>query len=121
LVLSLVGTGEEDGFLDLDEVTHLKLNADLVVLSACRTRQGRLHNGEGVRGLARAFLYAGCRGVVCSLWAVADQETAQLMTTMYGHLQKGQPAADALRAAKLALIKEGKPPVYWAPFILIGE
>jgi CHAT domain-containing protein/Tfp pilus assembly protein PilF len=129
LVLSLVGNDEQrdedgginDGFLRLDEVTRLKLNADLVVLSACETGRGRLYAGEGVSGLARAFLYAGSRGVVCSLWSVDDRETAILMTRLYSGLKDGQAAADALRAAKLEMIRAGKPPVYWAPFILIGE
>jgi CHAT domain-containing protein len=129
LVLSLVGNdgardedgGINDGFLRLDEVTRLQLNADLVVLSACETGRGRLYAGEGVTGLARAFLYAGSRGVVCSLWSVDDRETATFMAELYGGLKDGQSAADALRAAKLAMIRERKPPVYWAPFILIGE
>jgi tetratricopeptide (TPR) repeat protein/CHAT domain-containing protein len=129
LVLSLVGNdgqrdaegGVNDGFLRLDEVTRLKLNADLVVLSACETGKGRLYAGEGVTGLARAFLYAGSRGVLCSLWAVDDRETANLMTQMYAGLKDGKSAAEALRAAKLAMIREGKAPVYWAPFILIGD
>jgi CHAT domain-containing protein/tetratricopeptide (TPR) repeat protein len=129
LVLSLVGNdgkgdeegGINDGFLRLDEVTRLQLNADLVVLSACETGKGRLYAGEGVTGLARAFLYAGSRGVVASLWAVDDRETASFMTHLYGGLKDGQSAADALRAAKLAMIRDHKPPVYWAPFILIGE
>jgi CHAT domain-containing protein/tetratricopeptide (TPR) repeat protein len=129
LVLSLVGNdgardedgGINDGFLRLDEVTRLQLNADLVVLSACETGKGRLYAGEGVTGLARAFLYAGSRGVVASLWAVDDRETATFMAQLYGGLKDGQAAADALRAAKLAMIREHKPPVYWAPFILIGE
>jgi CHAT domain-containing protein/Tfp pilus assembly protein PilF len=129
LVLSLVGNdgkrdedgGINDGFLRLDEVTRLQLNADLVVLSACETGKGRLYAGEGVTGLARAFLYAGSRGVVCSLWAVDDRETATFMAHLYGGLKDGQAAADALRAAKLAMIRANKPPVFWAPFILIGE
>jgi CHAT domain-containing protein/tetratricopeptide (TPR) repeat protein len=129
LVLSLVGNdgqhdadgGVNDGFLRLDEVTRLKLNADLVVLSACETGKGRLYAGEGVTGLARAFLYAGSRGVVASLWAVDDRETAALMTRLYTGLKDGKPTADALRAAKLEMIQAGKAPVYWAPFILIGE
>jgi CHAT domain-containing protein/tetratricopeptide (TPR) repeat protein len=129
LVLSLVGNdgardaegGVNDGFLRLDEVTRLQLNADLVVLSACETGKGRLYAGEGVTGLARAFLSAGSRGVVCSLWAVDDRETATFMAQLYGGLKDGRAAADALRAAKLAMIRAGKPPVYWAPFILIGE
>jgi tetratricopeptide (TPR) repeat protein/CHAT domain-containing protein len=129
LVLSLVGNdgardedgGVNDGFLRLDEVTRLQLNADLVVLSACETGRGRLYAGEGVTGLARAFLYAGSRGVVCSLWAVDDRETASFMALLYGGLKDGKAAADALRSAKLEMIRAGKPPVYWAPFILIGE
>jgi CHAT domain-containing protein/Tfp pilus assembly protein PilF len=129
LVLSLVGNdgardadgGVNDGFLRLDEVTRLRLNADLVVLSACETGKGRLYAGEGVTGLARAFLHAGSRGVVCSLWAVDDRETATLMARLYGGLKEGKGAADALRAAKLGMIGAGKPPVYWAPFILIGQ
>ena len=102
LVLSLVGNdgqrdadgGVNDGFLRLDEVTRLRLNADLVVLSACRTGQGRLYSGEGVTGLARAFLYAGCRGVLSSLWSVDDRETANLMATLYAQLQQGRSSAD---------------------------
>jgi tetratricopeptide (TPR) repeat protein/CHAT domain-containing protein len=129
LVLSLVGNdgqrdaegGTNDGFLRLDEITRLQLNADLVVLSACETGKGRLYAGEGVTGLARAFLYAGSRGVVCSLWSVDDEQTAALMINLYSGLKDGQPAADALRAAKLAMIRAHKPPVFWAPFILIGE
>jgi CHAT domain-containing protein len=97
------------------------MNADLVVLSACRTGQGRLNNGEGVTGLARAFLYAGSRGVLSSLWSVDDAETAHFMTDLYGQLKEGKAAADAVREAKLKMIAEGKPPVFWAPFILIGE
>jgi CHAT domain-containing protein/tetratricopeptide (TPR) repeat protein len=128
LVLSLVGNGGEpdeygllDGFLRMDEVTNLRLNADLVVLSACRSGQGRLYNGEGVHGLARAFLHAGSKGVVCSLWAVDDKETAAFMAALYGRLKAGRGAADALRETRLDMIRAGKAPLYWAPFVLIGE
>jgi CHAT domain-containing protein len=128
LVLGPLGTddhpdarGANDGLLLLDEVLNLRLNADLVVLSACRTGQGNLSNGEGVEGLARAFLSAGSRGVVCSLWGVDDRETARLMTGLYGGLTKGRPAADALRDAQLRMVRQGKAPLYWAPFLLVGE
>ena len=121
LVLGQTNGQSEDGLLELNEIANLKLNADLVVLSACRTGQGRLQRGEGVSGLARMFIYAGTKGVVCSLWSVDDRETANLMVSMYRHLQKEQPAADALRAAQLEMIQAGKGPLYWAPFILIGE
>jgi CHAT domain-containing protein/Tfp pilus assembly protein PilF len=121
LVLSLVGDKKEDGFLQLDEVANLKLNADLVVLSACRSGQGRLYNGEGVKGLARAFLYAGSRAVLCSLWQVEDRETAHLMVSFYNRLKAGQRPADALQATQLDMIHQRKAPLFWAPFVLIGE
>jgi CHAT domain-containing protein len=128
LVLSLVGNGGEeqlgganDGFLTLPEVTHLKLNADLVVLSACETGKGDLQPAEGVVGLSRAFLYAGSRGVVCSLWQVDDERTADLMRALYGRLKEGRPAAEALALARRGLIAEERAPFYWAPFVLIGK
>jgi CHAT domain-containing protein/tetratricopeptide (TPR) repeat protein len=122
LVLSLVGEPKgEDGFLHLDEITRLKLNADLVVLSACQTGKGRLLNAEGVSGMARAFLFAGSRGVVCSLWQVADRETVDLMVDLYTGLRAGLPAADALCQTQRRLIGQGWPPLYWAPFILMGK
>ena len=122
LVLSLTGDQSgEDGFLRLDEVTSLRLNADLVVLSACQTGQGQLYNAEGVNGLARAFLYAGSRGVLCSLWRVEDESTAALMADIYAGLKAKKSAADALREAQLRMIAAGQPPLYWAPFIFIGQ
>ncbi len=128
LVLSLVGSGGEeqlggvnDGFLTMQEVTHLKLNADLVVLSACQTGKGDLRPGEGVVGLSRAFLYAGSRGVVCTLWSVDDERTADLMRAMYAGLKGGKPAAEALALARRRLIAQEQAPFYWAPFILIGK
>jgi CHAT domain-containing protein len=129
LVLSLTAAsgkddawgGVDDGYLGADEVLNLRLNADLVVLSACRSGKGRLHAGEGVEGLARSFLYAGSRGVVCTLWSVDDAATAKLMVEMYARLKDGTPAADALRAAQLELVKAGRPPFYWAAFVLNGQ
>ena len=120
LVLSDDGR-KEDGFLGLDEVTTLKLNADLVVLSACETGRGRLDEAEGVRGLARAFLSAGSRSVLCTLWDVDDRATSTLMAGVYEGIEMGQSPADALRSAQLRMIANGKPPLNWAPFILIGE
>jgi tetratricopeptide (TPR) repeat protein/CHAT domain-containing protein len=122
LVLSLAGDQHgEDGFLTLGEVTGLRLNADLVVLSACQTGQGRLYKAEGVNGLARAFLSAGSRGVLCSLWRVDDEATAGLMADVYAGLKAGRSAPEALRAAQLKRIAADEPPLHWAPFILIGE
>jgi CHAT domain-containing protein/tetratricopeptide (TPR) repeat protein len=129
LVLSLVGNdggvqlgGVNDGFLTLPEVTHLRLNADLVVLSACQTGKGALRAGEGIVGLSQAFLYAGSRGVVCSLWNVDDTLTATLMQALYEKLEGGnKPSAEALALARRQLIASGEAPFYWAPFILIGK
>jgi CHAT domain-containing protein len=123
LVLSLVAgppPDAEDGLLTVREVSELRLNADLVVLSACRSAHGELRTGEGITGLARGFLSAGARGVVCSLWAVDDRDTAALMTEVYEQVGRGLPAAEALRAAKLRLIRDGKRPYDWAPFVLVG-
>jgi CHAT domain-containing protein len=125
LVLGLVAgrrePGGEEGYLDMEEVLTLRLNADLVVLSACRSVEGRLYNGEGVRGLARAFLCAGSKGVVCSLWNVEDRATADLMGDFYRLLADGKSAADALRAAKRSRIDKGQAALHWAGFVLIGE
>ena len=113
--------GVNDGFLRLDEVTRLSLNADLVVLERVPYQPRQANEWGRRQRLARAFLYAGSRGVVCSLWSVDDRETANLMTGMYRQPREGKSAADGLRAAKLEMIRKAKPPYYWAPFILIGE
>ncbi|MBN1348282.1 CHAT domain-containing protein [candidate division KSB1 bacterium] len=121
----------EDGFLQSYEIFDLKLNADLVTLSACETGLGALKQGEGIIGLTRAFLYAGCKSVVVSLWSVADASTAELMAHFYRNLNQGMSKADALRQAKLALMRQSVDmgqvrlsyanPFFWAPFVLIGD
>ena len=121
LVLGLVDDRHDDGFLELDEVTGLRLNADLVVLSACQSAQGESRKAEGISGLARAFFYAGSRGVVCSLWQVNDQDASEMMVDFYTGLKARLSAADALRQAKRKRIASRRPPWSWAPFILIGE
>jgi len=111
----------EDGFLRASEVEMIKLNADLTVLSACKTGTGELVSGEGVMGMSRAFLAAGSRAVLVSLWSVASKETEQLMVAFYRHLRSGMDTAEALRKAKLDLLAESPHPFYWASFILIGQ
>jgi len=122
--LSTVGNDKEDGILQVTEIMRLKLNADLVTLSACRTGLGRTIGGEGVLGLTRAFLYAGSHSVVASLWNVNDTATAELMKSFYANLKKGEPKDEALRQAKLTLLKgkhaTWRHPYYWAPFVLVG-
>lgn len=125
IILSLDGSDKEDGILQMTEIMRLKLNADLVTLSACRTGLGKLVNGEGVLGLTRAFLYAGTRSVIASLWNVNVTATAELMTAFYRNLKRGLPKDEALRQAKLELLNGKQPawrhPYFWASFVLMGE
>jgi CHAT domain-containing protein len=118
----------EDGFLTASEVGQLKLNASLAVLSACNTGSGEFVTGEGVMGMSRAFLAAGSRSVVVSLWPVASKQTERLMVEFYRQLRSGLPAAEALRAAKLGALNQARKaksneahPFYWAPFLLLGN
>jgi CHAT domain-containing protein/tetratricopeptide (TPR) repeat protein len=114
----------QDGFLRLHDIYTLRLNADLVVLSACETALGREIRGEGLIGLARGFMYAGASRVVASLWSVEDQATAALMKEFYqGMLAGGRSPAAALRAAQLSMWrgKRWRTPYYWGAFVLQGE
>jgi CHAT domain-containing protein/Tfp pilus assembly protein PilF len=111
----------EDGILQSYEIYNLKLNADLVVLSACETGLGREIKGEGLMSLMRAFMYAGTPSVVVSLWNVDDAKSADLMIRFYRHLTAGLSKSEALRQAKLETIREGGFPYLWAPFVLIGR
>ncbi|MCM3872574.1 MAG: CHAT domain-containing protein [Pyrinomonadaceae bacterium] len=126
IVLSLVDEQgrAQDGFLRLHDIYNLKLNADLVVLSACQTALGKEIRGEGLIGLTRGFMYAGAPRVVASLWRVDDRATAELMKRFYqGMLKDGQRPAAALRAAQVSMLKEKRwaAPQYWAAFTLQGE
>ncbi|MBZ5512188.1 MAG: CHAT domain-containing protein [Acidobacteriia bacterium] len=127
IVLSLFDDkgAPQDGFLRLNDLFNLKLNADLVVLSACRTALGKEVRGEGFIGLARGFMYAGAPRVVVSLWSVNDQATAEEMERFYQGMLGSRhlrPAA-ALRAAQIEMWKQEKwrAPFLWAAFVLQGE
>jgi CHAT domain-containing protein len=126
IVLSLVDEhGQlQDGFLRLYEIYNLKLDADLVVLSACQTALGKQVKGEGLVGLTRGFMYAGSPRVVASLWKVSDSATAELMKRFYQNMleKKMRPSA-ALRVAQMSLSKEKQwaAPYYWAGFVIQGE
>lgn len=113
-----------DGFLRLHEIYNLDLDADLVVLSACRTALGKEVHGEGLIGLTRGFMYAGASRVVSSVWNVDDRASALLMSRFYtAMLSKGLSPASALREAQLSLLREPRwaNPHYWAAFGLQGE
>ena len=122
LILAQTRNSPHDNLLTGSEMYGLRLDADLVVLSACQTGKGQLRQGEGVIGLTRGLLYAGARNLVVSQWNVNDASTADLMTRFYGKLLAGQTNREALRAAKLELLS-GKYacPHYWAPFVLVGR
>jgi len=115
----------QNGFLRAHEVFNLRLGAELVVLSGCRTGLGKQVKGEGVYGMTRGFMYAGSKRVLVSLWDVQDQATARLMSNFYrGLLGPKRPStAAALRAAQIAIWREGRwsAPYYWAGFVLQGE
>jgi CHAT domain-containing protein len=117
------GDEQEDGFLTMREIFDLHLNADLVVLSACKTGLGREVRGEGINSLSRAFFAAGASSAVVSLWNVSDVSTSDFMWTFYKRLsESGMNKSAALNAARLELIASGKfsHPYYWAPFIFVG-
>jgi CHAT domain-containing protein/Tfp pilus assembly protein PilF len=125
--------GQDNGILQAWEVfERMRIDADLVVLSACETGLGKEMGGEGLVGLTRAFQYAGARSVLASLWSVADGTTAILMERFYGYLKTGRSKDAALRHAQLDLIRGRTPgsghapprtahPFYWAGFQLSGE
>lgn len=122
LILSLEKDSVEDGFLQVREIYSLKLNADLVVLSACQTGKGRLERGEGILGFPRIFFYVGAKSIVLSLWRINDKSTSLFMDIFYYYLTKGYDKAQALRLAKLKMMKTKYcHPYYWAAFILNGE
>ncbi len=131
LVFTLKGATDEDGFLRAMEILNLNLKSDLVVLSACETGLGKIRTGEGVIGLTRSFMYAGSPSVVVSLWSVESASTARLMEIFYKNLMSSMTEAEALRKAKITLMKETEVvegnklsyshPFFWAPFVLVGK
>jgi len=131
LAFSMNSRSSEDGFLKASEVLNLDINADLVVLSACETGLGKIRTGEGVVGLTRSFMYAGTPSIVVSLWSVESSSTARLMEIFYKKLLSGMNKAEALRQAKLELMKQSdnlygdsvsyRHPFFWAPFVFVGN
>jgi CHAT domain-containing protein len=123
LVLDQIGNvPPSNGFLTMSKIMGLRLNADVVALTACETGLGDRLTGEGVMGLGRAFQYAGARNVLVSLWNVAEDSTTLFGEKFFQHLREGKSKRDALRLARADLRREGyEHPFYWAPFILIGQ
>ena len=126
IVLSLVDEQgrPQNGFLRLYDIYNLKLNADLVVLSACQTALGKDIKGEGLVGLTRGFMYAGAPRVVASYWRIDDRATSDIMKRFYSAMFKdGLRPAAALRAAQVSMLqdKRWQSPHYWAAFTVQGE
>jgi CHAT domain-containing protein/tetratricopeptide (TPR) repeat protein len=114
--------GIEDGLLTAEDVTGLDLLAtELVVLSACDTGLGEVHTGEGVFGLQRAFILAGAKTLIMSLWKVPDRETQELMVDLYRRILAGEGRAEALQQAQLAMKQKYADPYYWGAFVCLGE
>ncbi|XP_068740157.1 tetratricopeptide repeat protein 28-like [Montipora capricornis] len=111
---------EEDYMLTLSDVHAVHLQARLVVLSCCHSGQGEVKS-EGIVGIARAFLCAGARSVLVSLWAIDDEATLMFMKSFYEHLANRKSASTAIHHAMKSLRETYSAIKYWAPFVLIGD
>jgi CHAT domain-containing protein len=131
-LLTSLGDGDSDGLLDMTKIIGLKLDADLVVLSACDTGGGALgggadttglgSTGEALGGLTRAFIYAGARSLIVSHWKIDSAATVRLMTAMFQSRQDSQ--SGSLQAAELKLMDspdQYSHPYYWAAFAVVGD
>lgn len=117
--LALAPSGNDNGLLTASEILDLKINSELVVLSACDTGKGKI-TGDGVVGLSRSLIAAGAPSIIVSLWSVPDAPTATLMENFYLNLQQKSDKAQALRQAMLNTMKQHPNPKDWAAFTLIG-
>ena len=138
LALGATGSGgQEDGRLTAAELYDLSLSADLVVLSACRSADGRV-SGDGIVGLTRGFLAAGAQSVIASLWDLPDETARALLPEFYRAWSRRESKADALRAAQLHLLRSLRSgqfrvstpagqfalpehPSLWAGLVLFGD
>lgn len=119
--IALSPGGNENGVVSPGDLAALELGVDLVVLSACRSAGGVVVGGEGVQGLTAPLLAAGARAVVATYWPIDDQETVTLVRDFYDALARGVTTGAALRSAKLAALRRGRPARDWASFTVIGD
>ena len=118
-LLLAAGDGE-DGSLTVNEVFDLELDADLVSLSACRTGLEALRGGDELVGLNRAFMFAGARSVLASLWRVSDVATAVMVKRFYRYMSRGYDKVEALKMAQSVVKRYYPHPAYWAAFRIVG-
>lgn len=115
---------ERDGYVTMGEWVGMNLKSELTLLSACNTARGENISGEGLMGLAYALYVAGNTNTVLTLWPVADEETADFVSSLLTKIKAGQPHAQAITATKREFINHGNPrkrnPYFWAPFVLYG-
>ncbi|MCH2022704.1 MAG: CHAT domain-containing protein [Saprospiraceae bacterium] len=125
LVFSENNDSIESNFWQAHEISKMKLNADLVVLSACETGFGKFETGNGIASLARSFMYAGASSLIVSLWQVNDFATSEIMKRLYNNLANGMKKHEALRHAKLDHMQSVKGvaahPAFWSPFVHMGN
>ena len=112
---------EEDYLLTMEDISKVKLRAKLVVLSCCHSANGQI-SGEGVVGIARAFLGSGARSVLVALWAIEDEATNHFMSRLYENLVRGESASESLQQAMKWMRENGFSKMsQWAPFMLIKD
>jgi CHAT domain-containing protein len=127
LLTKTEGDPENDGRLEARQIMDMNLNADLAVLSACETANGKVAPGEGVIGMSWAFFVAGTRSIVVSQWKISSASTSEFMTAFYQNLRsaKKEPLtkARAMQRAALTVLKNDhyQHPFYWAGFVMVGN
>jgi tetratricopeptide (TPR) repeat protein len=121
LALSMAPPGT-DGFLKMSDILSLKMNADVVALTACQSGLGKELSGEGVMSMGRAFHYAGAKSVLMSLWEVEEKSAVTLAESFFKYRKEGKTKLESLEAARNDIRNAGyKHPFFWSAFILVGE
>jgi CHAT domain-containing protein len=106
----------------MSDILSLKMNADVVALTACQTGLGKDLSGEGVMSMGRAFQYAGAKSVLMTLWEVEEASAIKLTEKFFRYRKDGKSKLDALQSAREDIKKEGyRHPYFWSGFILVGE
>ncbi len=111
---------EENGILYINELFNLNLDANLAVLSACKSGTGKILKGEGIYALPRGFIFAGVPNMIASMWKIHDEKTMEMISMFYEAVAEGQSYRKALQTAKVNMIENGELPVDWSGLIFIG-